>query len=79
MDILAARKKAAEKAKAVSAQRDDQAFPASEQKEAGVPAPAFPPLPETTFVPNGTLAVPEQAPVMLPESEMNATAHGRPT
>ncbi|MBS1127872.1 MAG: hypothetical protein H6Q96_252, partial [Nitrospirae bacterium] len=31
MDILAARKKAAEKAKAVSTQRADQAFPASEQ------------------------------------------------
>jgi len=74
MDILAARKKAAEKAKAVSTQRADQAFPASEQNEAGVPAPAFPPLPETTFVPNSSLAAPEQAPVMPPESEMTAAS-----
>ena len=74
MDILAARKKAAEKAKALSDQSADQALPASEQKEAGVPAPALPPLPETAFGPNGTLAVPEQVPVMLPENEMTAAA-----
>ena len=73
MDILAARKKAAEKAKAVSTQRADQAFPASEQNEAGVPAPAFPPQ-ETPFMPNGPLAAPEQAPAMLPENETTATA-----
>jgi purine-binding chemotaxis protein CheW len=70
MDILAARKKAAEKAKAVSAQSADQALSASEQKETDVPAPAFPSPPETTFVPNGTLAVAEQAPVMLPENDL---------
>ncbi len=75
MDILAARKKAAEKAKAVSTQRADQAFPASEQNEAGVPAPASPPLPqETPFMPNGPLAAPGQAPAMLPENEISATA-----
>jgi len=73
MDILAARKKAAEKAKAVSTQRADQAFPASEQNEAGVPAPASPPQ-ETPFMPNGPLAAPEQAPAMLPENETTATA-----
>jgi purine-binding chemotaxis protein CheW len=74
MDILAARKKAAEKAKAVSALKTEQAFPVTDLQETDVPAPAFPPLPETTFVPNGTLAVPEQAPVMLQESEMTAAA-----
>jgi purine-binding chemotaxis protein CheW len=74
MDILAARKKAAEKAKTASGRKTDQAFPVTDQQETDVPAPAFPPLPETTFVPNGTLAVPEQAPVMLPEDEMTAAA-----
>ncbi|NTW65861.1 MAG: hypothetical protein HGB21_06025, partial [Nitrospirae bacterium] len=75
MDILAARKKAAEKAKAVSAQSADQALPASGQKETSVPAPALPPLlQETTFMPNGPLAAPEQAPVMLPENEMAAAS-----
>ena len=73
MDILAARKKAAEKAKAVSTQRADQAFPASEQNEAGVPAPASPPQ-ETPFMPNGPLAAPEQAPAVLPENETSAAA-----
>jgi purine-binding chemotaxis protein CheW len=75
MDILAARKKAAEKAKAVSAQRDVQAYPTSEQKEAGAPATAFSPLPqETTLMPNGPLAAPEQAPVMLPGNEGTAAS-----
>jgi purine-binding chemotaxis protein CheW len=75
MDILAARKKAAEKAKAVSAQSADQALPASGQKETSVPAPALPPLlQETTFMPNGPLAAPEQAPVMLLENEMAAAS-----
>jgi purine-binding chemotaxis protein CheW len=73
MDILAARKKAAEKAKAVSTQRADQAFPASEQNEAGVPAAASPPQ-ETPFMPNGPLAAPEQAPAVLPENETSAAA-----
>jgi purine-binding chemotaxis protein CheW len=75
MDILAARKKAAEKAKAVSDQRADPAFPAPEQQELGVPAPAFRPLAEeTTSVPNVPLAASAQVPVMPPVSERTATA-----
>jgi purine-binding chemotaxis protein CheW len=75
MDILAARKKAAEKAKAASAQSADQASSATEQKEADFPAPAFPPLPEeSTSMPNGTLAAPEQTPAMLPENDLTAAA-----
>ncbi len=74
MDILAARKKAAEKAKAMNAQKTDQAFPAQEQQEPDVSAPAFPLMPESTSVPNVSLAAPEQAPVMPLESERTATA-----
>jgi purine-binding chemotaxis protein CheW len=75
MDILAARKKAAEKAKAASDRKTDQAFPVTDQQETDIPAPAFPPLPqETTFMPNGPLVAPEQAAVMLPENEMTAAA-----
>ena len=75
MDILAARKKAAEKAKVVSDRKTDQAFPVTDQQETDVPAPAIPPLPqETTFLPKGPLAAPEHAPMMLPENEMTAAA-----
>lgn len=71
MDILAARKKAAEKAKAESEQGADQTSPALKQKEAGVPAQTIPSLnEETTFTPNGLPAAPEQPLVMLPENEM---------
>lgn len=75
MDILAARKKAAEKAKVVSDRKTDQAFPVTDQQETDVPASAIPPQPqETKFMPNGPLAAPEQAPVMLPKNEMTAAA-----
>jgi purine-binding chemotaxis protein CheW len=75
MDILAARKKAAEKAKVASDRKTDQAIPVTDQQETDVPASAIPPSPqETTFMPNGPLAAPEQAPMMLPENEMTAAA-----
>jgi purine-binding chemotaxis protein CheW len=74
MDILAARKKAAEKAKAASDRKTDQALTVTDQQETDLPTQALPLLPETSFVPNGTPAVPEQAPVMLPEGEMTAVA-----
>jgi purine-binding chemotaxis protein CheW len=74
MDILAARKKAAEKAKAMNAQKTEQAFPALEQQEPDVSAPAVPLLPEDTSAPNVLLAAPEQASVIPPESERTVTA-----
>jgi purine-binding chemotaxis protein CheW len=75
MDILAARKKAAEKAKEASDRKADQAFLAPDQQETDAPATAFSPLPqETTFMPNGPVAAQEQAPVMPPVREMNAAA-----
>ena len=84
MDILAARKKAAEKAKAEGAQGADQTSPALKQKEAGVPAPAVPSLnEETPLTPNGHPAAPEPPLVTLPENEMigaaqNAAAASEP-
>jgi purine-binding chemotaxis protein CheW len=82
MDILAARKKAAEKAKEASDRNADQAFSSPDQQETDAPATAFSPLPrETTFMPNGPVAaqdgpvaVQEQAPEMPPVREMTAAA-----
>ena len=61
MDILAARKKAAERAKAA---KPEQAAPA-EQHAAGSgparPAEDFPPIPDTSFVPDEPTPAPQQA------------------
>jgi purine-binding chemotaxis protein CheW len=72
MDILAARKKAAEKAKAGNARKADEALPALGQQEPDAPTPALPPLPETTFIATDTLAAPVEVPVMPPEGERTA-------
>jgi purine-binding chemotaxis protein CheW len=67
VDILAARKKAAEKAKAVSARMTEPVVSDRELREPDDPAPTFQPLPDTALLPDEPSAAP--APVVAPEQE----------
>jgi purine-binding chemotaxis protein CheW len=65
MDILAARKKAAERAKAARAPGEQE--PArNEPQKPEEPLPAFPPLPETEYL--------DDAPLLIPEEEAGPAA-----
>jgi purine-binding chemotaxis protein CheW len=72
MDILAARKKAAEKAKAAKDETAEPALPLPEQREPEGPAAGFPPVPETAFVPEEPQSPP------APEQPMLSSASGIP-
>jgi purine-binding chemotaxis protein CheW len=77
MDILAARKKAAEKAKAVSARKTEPDLPASKQRGRAEPAPAFPPLPETALLSDEPATATEL--ISQPSQESEDAADAAPT
>ena len=77
MDILAARKKAAERAKGVEASTPVAAPPAREPHEPEESVPAFPPLPDTAFLPDERLAITE--PVLAPHPQQESAEETKAT
>lgn len=78
MDILAARKKAAERAKAGKTGPAEQALPAREEQRQDETAPVFPPVPETAFVPEEAALHQEDAPLMAETSAKTAEVPAEP-
>ena len=78
MDILAARKKAAERAKAVGASNTVPAALAADQHELNELATAFPPLPDTAFLPDEHLMVPDREPASQFQQEHAAEVKATP-
>lgn len=72
VDILAARKKAAERAKAGKTGPAGPAHPVAEELRPDETVPAFPPIPETGIVPENAALPVQEEPLVLPAEPVKA-------